>query len=233
MKDDVNSVYILTPEELTVIAAGKNIQQMFGIRSGKKIIDETVVCQALNHLYKKEFIHNAKEEAFILDNYLRELITVIDEAKSLVLIRHFANPVSIKVIYVGKKLVATEQRQQDKSSIRIYEIPWAELEDFLQEDMLVEEGSYRSILDEEQLIFEGIQKKHILQEKEVGKIGNIVTVIEKLTLQSNTVSCRMIAKQEKNWLKYTHKEKELVSLEEEEVLDNIADMIKEEANDIS
>lgn len=229
----ISNVYILTPVELTVIAAAKDLGGIFSIHNTGKAADVKMVIQALNHLYQEEFILNAEDDGFVLEAGLQELITGIKEAKAIVLIRHFSEGARMKTIYIGRQLVAMEQRKQNLSSIRIYEIPREELMNFIFEDIKQETKSYRSVLDEEHLFLEGIQKKHILQDDEVENMGNIITMVEKITPQNNKVSSRMVAKNENERIRYTQEEKELQYLKEEEFLNGIVDMIEEELDDIS
>ncbi|MDE6434714.1 MAG: hypothetical protein K2L07_10870 [Lachnospiraceae bacterium] len=232
MISNVNNVYILTPIELTVIAAAKNIRGILSIQNTGKAVDETAVIQALNHLYQQQFILNAEDDGFVLEADLQKLIVGIEEAKFIILIRHFTDDAGMKMIYVGRYLVAVEQRKRNMSSVWIYEIPREELRDFLAEDMQQKAKSYRSILDEKRLFFEGIQKKHILQDDEAEAMGNIITMVEKITPKNNSVSCRMIVKDEKKWIQYIRGEKE-VKYSEKDFLNSLVEMIEEELNDIS
>lgn len=233
MTPNVNKVFIVTPAELTVIAAAKNIRGIFSIQNTEQAIDKAMVIQALNHLYQHHFIYNAENDSFELAADLKELIVEVEEAKSVVLIRHFRGAAGMKAIYISRRLVAIEQRKQDLESIRIYEIPRKEMEDFLQEDVLQRADSCRSILDEERLLLEGIQKRHVLQDEEAEAMGNIVTMVEKMVMKSKKVNYRMVVKHDRKGIQYTHKEKELMYLKEQDFLNSIMDMIEEELDDIS
>ncbi len=233
MKADVNNVYILSPAELTVIAAAKNIQGIFSIQNTDVTVDETVVCQALNQLYQKQFIHNLDGEGFVLDDGLRELISVIETAKKLVLVRRFTKDASIKSIYIGADLVAVEQRLRDMGAVRLYKIPRDGVEDFLQECLQKDESTLRKVLDEDRLVQEGIQKKHVLQDEEVEGMGNIVTMVERVIPQKQYVTDRIIAKQEKKWMQFRQDKKRIEFLKEPEFFDNIIRLIEEDLDDIS
>ena len=67
MEKDINSVYILTPVELNVIAAGKSIHGIFDLEEESLQIEEAAVFQALNHLYEQQFIYNAPQDGFYLN----------------------------------------------------------------------------------------------------------------------------------------------------------------------
>lgn len=87
----INSVYIVTPEELTVIAAAKNMDNIFIIQNSDLSVDEDAVCQALNHLYKKGFIENKEGEALVLQDDLEDLIQGMEQARSIMIIRRFGD----------------------------------------------------------------------------------------------------------------------------------------------
>ncbi|MBE5942210.1 MAG: hypothetical protein E7264_06695 [Lachnospiraceae bacterium] len=233
MKTNVNKVYILTPQELTVIAAARNIQGMLGMQNSEHVVDQSAVCYALNHLYQKEFIYNTDGEGFVLEDGLRELIKSIEEAKSVVMLRQFFDDSGVKVVYIGDRLVVTEQKNQDPSTVRLYEIPVEELEAFLLEEELGEQETNRIILDEEQLLQEGMKEKKILSDETIEDMGNILTVVEKMTPKKNKVRCRMIAKKDKKWIRYTQEKQELEHLQEEEFYQYMLDMVKEDLDDIS
>lgn len=233
MSSNVNNVYILTSAEVTVIAAAKNIKGMFSMQNDNNPIDETAVCYALNHLYQKEFIRNAESEGFVLEDGLRELVTIMEEAKSVIVLRHFAENIRTKVIYVGSRLVVTEQREQDVDNIRIYELPLDEIEDYIQDFDNEEKNAYRRILDEEQLILDGMKKKQILQNDEIQAMGNIVTMVEKMSATGNEISYRMIAKQDGTCFVYNKEEQSLESLNKQEFYRAIEAVIREELDDIS
>ncbi len=233
MKTNVNKVYILTPQELTVIAAARNIEGMFGMQNSEHVVDQSAVCYALNHLYQKEFIYNTDGEGFVLEEGLRELIKTIEEARSVVMLRQFFDDSGMKVIYIGDRLVVTEQKNQDTETVRLYEIPVDELEAFLFEDEPVEQEANRIILDEEQLLQEGMKEKKILSDETIEDMGNILTVVEKMTPKKNKVTCRMVEKKGMKWIRYTKQTQELEYVQKEEFYQYMLDMVKEDLDDIS
>lgn len=231
MKSSVKHVYILTMAEFTVIAAAKNIQGLFSMQSNEGVVDETAVCHALNHLYQKEFIHNAEKEGFVLEDGLSALVTAIEEAKAIVVLRHLVENACIKVIYVGSRIVATEQRTHDMEHIRIYEISPEEVGDYIQNED-VEERVFHSVLDEERILLEGIQKKHILQNEEIQAMGNVVTVVEKMSANGKKVNRRMIEKQDDKFFCYSREKTQVENLSKQEFYNAIEMIIKEELYDI-
>lgn len=228
MKADVNNVYIVSPAELTLIAAAKNMDNIFAIYNTNEEMNEDRVCLLLNHLYQEEFIENPDGEGFVLQEGLRELVEGIERAKAVMLIRHYTKLFHVKTIYIGKRLVALEQRESDMSAVRIYEIPKEELRNFVEDDFKVKERPYHNILNEEEVVSEGMKKKGMLSEEDVNSIGNVDILVEKMTPHRNKILCRMIERKGNQWLRYVQGETEVENLDQEEFMVFLEDLIKEE-----
>lgn len=148
MKKTTNNVYIFTPAELMVLAAGKGINGMFGLGDSFAGIDEAEVCKAMNHLYQLGIIQNSDNDAFVLNNDIQEIMTTISQSHEMMLVRDFTKKALLKVIYIGQRPAVTEQLSMRKETIRLYSFPKEELTDFLQDDVLGKSRSYRVVLDE-------------------------------------------------------------------------------------
>lgn len=64
-------------------------------------------------------------------------------------------------------------------------------------------------------------------------MGNIVTLVEKITPHHNRMKCRMVARRRNQWLRYVQGETEIEHMEKMEFVAEIENLIKEEQNDIS
>lgn len=235
MENNIHNVYILTPSELTVIAAGKGIDGMFSIQEEQMQIDEDIVCQALNHLYQQEFILNSGQDGFILNDDLEKMMTEISQAHAVILIRDFTQTAGLKIIYVGKRLTAIEQSKADVDSVRLYEIPEKELKDFLEGDIQGKERQYKQVLDEEQLLYKALENPSILQSREMNSLGNAIIMLERMNLKKNKVDCRILIKQEekeKQLLCYKQGEQQLCIFQEDVFMDTVIETIKEALYDI-
>lgn len=236
MESSINNVYILTPSELTVIAAGKGIDGMFSLQEEQLQIDENMVCQALSHLYQQEFILNSEQEGFVLNEDLEKMITGISRAHAVILIRNFTQTAGLKILYVGNGLIALERSKVDANAIRLYEISREELKNFLEEDISNQEKQYKQVLDEKRLIDEMLENPFILQSWQLDSLGNAVAMLERLKLKKNKVDCRILIKQEKeerNLLCYKQGEQRLCISQEDTFMDTVENMIREAFDDIS
>lgn len=228
MESNINHVYILTPSELTVIAAGKGIDGIFSIQEEELQIDENMVCQALSHLYQQEFILNSEQGGFVLNNDLEKMMTEISEAQEVILIRNCMQTEGLKIIYVSSRLIVIERSKADVNAIRLYEISMGELEDFLREDISNQEKSYKRVLDEERLIDEILESPAILQSKELDSLGNAITMLERINMKRNKVDCRFLIKQEEQGRKllcYKQGEQRLCISQEDKFMDIVIEMI--------
>ena len=228
IKMKINSVYIVMPEELTVIAAAKNMDNIFIIQNSDLSVDEDAVCQALNHLYKKGFIENKEGEALVLQDDLEDLIQGMEQARSIMIIRRFGNLGYLKNIYISSRFIVVEQRRREPSGIRLYEIPKQELKDFLEDDYELADTSYRDILDEERLISDGMKKKEVLLDSDVEGMGNVHMLIELVAPHDNRIKCRMLARRDDQWLQYRQELKTIEKMEQEEFVNNIKELIEEQ-----
>lgn len=236
MEKDINSVYILTPVELNVIAAGKNIHGIFDLEEESLQIEEAAVFQALNHLYEQQFIYNAPQDGFYLNEDLEEMMTAISQAHTILLIRSFLGRMQSKIIYIGKKLIAAERRETDMNVIRLYEIPKEELRDFLEEDIKEKEKQYKQVLDEERLTDVIMEYPYILQSETIDSLGNIIIMIERMNLKNGKVDCRMLIKQgqeEKKQLCFKEGKEQMNSFKKETFLDMVVNVAEEALYDIS
>ncbi len=236
MEKDINSVYILTPSELNVIAAGKNIHGIFDLEEEPLQIDEAEVFQALNHLYEQQFIYNASQGGFYLNKDLEEMMTVISQAHAMLLIRSFIGKMQSKIIYIGKKLIAAERREININEIRLYEIPREELGDFLKEDIEEKEKQYKQVLDEERLTDDIMQYPSILQSGVIDSLGNVIVMMERMNLKNGKVNCRMFIKQdqqEKKQVCFKEGKQQTNTFKKENFLDMVVNAAEEVFYDIS
>lgn len=229
METSINCTYILTPEELTVIAAGKNIRGILSVQDEVQM-DETIVLQTLNHLYQQDFIRNTDEDSFALNEDLEKMMEIISKAKEVVLIRTFDQKGCSKAIYIGSGLVAIERSKTDVNAVRIYEILPTELYDFINEDIRDKKKQYKEVLDEEQLFQRAIENPSILQGEEMDSLRNVMLMIEKINQKSGKVSCRLFDKQEKEERKqiyYSNKEQQESIFEEETFIKKAVSIVEE------
>ena len=236
MEMDINSVYILTPSELNVIAAGKNIHGIFNLEEEPLQMGEAVVFQALSHLYEQQFIYNASQGGFYLNEDLEEMMSVISQAHTMLLIRSFIGKMQSKIIYIGKKLIAAERRETDINMIRLYEIPIEELDDFLKEDIKENEKQYKQVLDEERLTDVIMEHPSILQSEVIDSLGNVIVMIERMNLKNGKVNCRMLIKQgqqEKQQICFKKGKQQINTFKKETFLNMVVNAAEEAFYDIS
>lgn len=236
MEKNINSVYILTPSELNVIAAGKNIHGIFNLEEELLQMEETAVFQALSHLYEQQFIYNASKGGFYLNEDLEEMMTVISQAHTMLLIRSFIGKMQSKIIYIGKKLIAAERRETDINRIRLYEIPKEELGDFLKEDIQENEKQYKQVLDEERLTDAIMEHPSVLQSEAIDSLGNVIVMIERMNLKNGNVDCRMLIKQgrqQKKQICFKEGKRQINSFKKETFLDMVVNAVEEALYDIS
>lgn len=236
MEMDINSVYILTPSELNVIAAGKNIHGIFNLEEEPLQMGEMAVFQALSHLYEQQFIYNASQGGFYLNEDLEEMMSVISQAHTMLLIRSFIGKMQSKIIYIGKKLIAAERRETDINMIRLYEIPIEELDDFLKEDIQENEKQYKQVLDEERLTDAIMEHPSILQSEVIDSLGNVIVMIERMNLKNGKVNCRMLIKQgqqEKQQICFKEGKQQINTFKKETFLNMIVNAAEEAFYDIS
>lgn len=230
MEEIINQVFLLTPSEIQVIAAGKDIHGMFGMQDKPLQVDEAMVFQAMNRLYQQQFIQNTIQGRFVLNENLEKIMTTISQAHTIILIRSFTQEAKSKIIYIGDRLIATEPSRVDVDAIRIYEIPVKELRNFLEDDIKGIEKQYTQVLDEEHLIQAAMERSFILQREDVDSLSNAIVMIEKMNQKKGKIDTRLLIKQEKNkkQLLYYKQEEQRISMIKEDVsVDWIIGMIEE------
>ena len=197
---------------------------------------EAVVFQALSHLYEQQFIYNASQGGFYLNEDLEEMMSVISQAHTMLLIRSFIGKMQSKIIYIGKKLIAAERRETDINMIRLYEIPIEELDDFLKEDIKENEKQYKQVLDEERLTDVIMEHPSILQSEVIDSLGNVIVMIERMNLKNGKVNCRMLIKQgqqEKQQICFKKGKQQINTFKKETFLNMVVNAAEEAFYDIS
>lgn len=230
MGKTINNVYILTPAELLVLAAGKGVDGIFGMDDFLEETDETEVCKAMNHLYQQGILQNSDDGAFVLNEALQEIMSAVSKSKTVVLVRGFTGTPTLKVIYIGQTLAATEQLTTGENAFRLYSIPEEELLDFLADDVSGKGKSYRMVLDEDNVLDEVLKSGDILQRKELDKLGNVLALFEMVSKGTGRVNRRIVwmqGSESQKMYDYRLGKKEKEGTGKQGMLQNVVDMIQE------
>lgn len=237
MGKTISDVFILTPSELTLLAAGKGITGLISVEGTVQKFDEAEICNAMNHLYQTGMIDNTGDGGYVLQKDLEDILAIVYNAHSMVLIRDFAKGGSFKVIYIGQGIAATEQTAIERDMFRLYYVPLDELTDFLDDDMVEKNKPYRQILDQENIIENVVKSKKILEPAQVDILGNALSMAEVVSLKTERVLKRFVLMQrEKTTCVYNYKPKSGICVIEDcmQLKELIIQAVQEEfANDIS
>lgn len=230
MERSINNVHILTSIELLVLAAGKGIDGIFGLDNFFAELNETEVCKAMNHLYQRGILQNAEDGAFMLNEDMQDIMTAVSQSQTMVLVRSFTGTPTLKVIYTGRTLTAIEQLTTGENAFRLYSIPEEELMDFLADDVSGKGRSYRLVLDEDNVLDTILKSGDILQQKELDKLGNVLTLFEVVSKNTEKVNRRIV------WMQGSESQKSYdyrlgkrvkESTGRQDILQNVVDMIQE------
>ena len=237
MGKTINDVFILTPAELTLLAAGKGITGIMSVEGTVHRFDEAEIFKAMNHLYQTGMIYNTEDGGYELQKDLEDILAIVNNAHSMVLIRDFAKEGSFKVVYIGKGIAATEQTAVERDVFRLYYVPLDELMDFLDDDMDERNKPYRPVLDQENMIENVVKSKKILEPAQVDILGNALSMAEVVYLKTGRVSKRFVLMQgEKTNCVYNYKPESGICVMEGcmQLKEFIIQAVQEElANDIS
>lgn len=233
MQTEIDKVYVLKVDELAVLAAAKDINQIVSIQDQENLIDEKRICKILNSLYLEQIIYNAENESFILETELNEMMINIKNSKDLVIVREFAGDIQIiKSIYIAEKIVVLEQNSKDLSRVKIYISSIMQLQLDIKTLLMNKKEEKIKILDEEGVMLDFIKKKRLLQDYEIKEMGNVVAIIEKLSIHNN-VMFRMIVKSEQIYRNNMKTPQSILKLEEEKFLSEFNKLLEGGLNDIS
>ena len=216
MEHNVNKAYILTSQELTLIAAGKGIIEFFSLAETIHPMDEMTVCKVMSNLYQKGVLKNSGDDSFCLEEDLNEMMEVIANAERMVLIRDFITKDASQILYIGKNPVIMEKSQVDKDGIRLYEIDQNELRCLVEAGIHQNIGEWKQVLDEEGLLREILRSPTVLQEEKADYLGNAIMMFEGLRKGSERVAWRILliqGKVQKELLCYDRENHSMVKYE--------------------
>ena len=234
MEHNVNKAYILTSQELTLVAAGKGISDFFSVGETAQLMDEETVCKVMSNLYQRGVLNNDGEDSFCLEEELCVMMEVIADAQRMVLIRNLATTEDSKILYLGKIPVMMEKSQADKDGIRVYQIDNLELRSLIETGISQDIGERKQVLNEEELVQDLLKTPTVLQDEKAEYLGNGIMVIEGLRKCTEKVEWRMILKQgkdERQLLYYEQENHDLIHVKEPKV-DVVMERIWEDSYDI-
>lgn len=190
MNSKLDKVFVLSTQELIVILAGKEIQNVMILQELDAEMNQAVVCQAMSRLYEKEFIHN-KDGQFCLEPELEELLDEIKNANNLIFLRNVKKDKGSKVIYLGEKIVCLEQSHIDSAALKIYELQ-DKLKEAIFECFETTNDLYQYVLDEKSMLDNVINEKSLMTVEQIEVMPNIFGLIEIFDCKDKIVAKRIV-----------------------------------------